>query len=54
MKGSTAKSKKEAIAAQLPLQVGRQVAFRLPSKAGDGKKDEWILANVKSSTDKNK
>lgn len=38
-------SKKEPYADQLPLQVGRRVAFRMPAK--DGEEQEWILATVK-------
>lgn len=42
---STSISKKEPYADQLPLQVGRRVAFRMPAK--DGEEQEWILATVK-------
>lgn len=37
--------KKEPYADQLPLQVGRRVAFRMPWK--EGEEQEWILAIIK-------
>jgi len=45
------KARREALAPQLPLQEGRQVAFHPPntktdSGAGNGKDEEWILAVV--------
>ncbi|KAK4057187.1 hypothetical protein OIO90_001682 [Microbotryomycetes sp. JL221] len=56
---STAKSRRDAITAQLPLTPGRQVAFRQPIKgnnAGSNNdvKDDWILAVVIASLDKNR
>ena len=41
---STASSR-EPYADQLPLNVGRRVAFRMPAK--DGEEQEWILATIK-------
>lgn len=49
------KSRKDLLAAQLPLQPGRQVAFRQVAKGQDGKgQEEWILARILSVTDKNR
>ncbi|KAK4051354.1 hypothetical protein OIV83_002838 [Microbotryomycetes sp. JL201] len=53
---STAKSRRDAITAQLPLTSGRQVAFKQPVKGGaaSGQKEEWILAVIVNSIDKNR
>jgi hypothetical protein len=55
-KKPTLKSRREALANQLPLKAGRQVAFRPPKKGADAGKEEWILARIESclSGDKNK
>ncbi|KAM0789271.1 hypothetical protein ACM66B_000113 [Microbotryomycetes sp. NB124-2] len=53
---STAKSRRDAITAQLPLTPGRQVAFKQPIKGAtaSGPKEEWILAVIVNSIDKNR
>jgi SAGA-associated factor 29 len=40
----TSKGRKDALASQLPLASGRQVAFRQPIKVGSP--EEWILARI--------
>lgn len=57
VKKPTLKSRRDALANQLPLKAGRQVAFRQPRKTGaDLGKEEWILARIEYSIggDKNK
>lgn len=49
------KTRRDALAGQLPLKAGRQVAFRQPKK-DSGIKEEWILARIENciGTDKNR